>query len=225
MTPEQVRELPNNRVILLAEGLRPIYDMKNRPFHTAVWKEAEQLAGKHGYTHPIRVVHDEENDVYKTIDCEKKIMMIDKDEEQFYRNAEKTDKRIHIFDIDEEEFLYLNWDEPEQPTIGELQKMVQESQKNDVSKMGIPEDAKGDTTQAEKPDPAEKSQAVWDLSGSIIDCVKRYADQLTEEEMNVIIQSMEDGVADEDIKKYFALHDAAKMERYHRAFQFTKGKK
>ena len=48
MTLEQVRELPGSRVILLLEGQRPIYDLKNRPFHTTVWQEAEKLAGKKG---------------------------------------------------------------------------------------------------------------------------------------------------------------------------------
>lgn len=131
MTPEQVREMPNRDCILLIEGMKPIYDRKNRPFATSIWKEAEAAAGINGYTHPVRVIHDKDKDVYKTVECEKKIMMIDKDEETFYRNAAKTDKSIHLFDLDNEEFLYLNWDEEKPLTLEELQNIVKTSEKRD----------------------------------------------------------------------------------------------
>ena len=219
MTPEQVRELPGNRVILLIEGLRPIYDFKNRPFKTRKWREAEELAGEHGYTHPVRVIHDEEKDIYKTVDCEQKILMIDKAEEQFYQNAAKTDKRIHIFDLDEEAFLYLNWDEPEQPSLEELQKMVQESQKRDVSQREVPDDARDSE---ESGGQAAGKPEEWDLSGTIFDCIKRYSTRLKPNELDVILQSLEDGIAESEIKKYFATHDARKMDQYRKAYLFAK---
>ena len=156
MTPEQVREMPNHDCILLIEGRKPVYDRKNRPFHTRIWKEAEAAAGPDGYTHPVRVIHDKEKDVYKTIDCEEKILMIDKEEEEFYRNAAKTDKSIHIFDMDEEEFLYLNWDEQKPLTPEELQAIVRQSQKRDVSGLEVPEDVKR----------AEESRKSVDADGS-----------------------------------------------------------
>ena len=219
MTPEQVRELPCNRVILLIEGLRPIYDFKNRPFKTRKWREAEELAGEHGYTHPVRVIHDEEKDIYKTVDCEQKILMIGMDLEQFYQYAAKTDKRIHIFDLDEEAFLYLNWDEPEQPSLEELQKMVQESQKRDVSQRKVPDDARDSE---ESGGQAAGKPEEWDLSGTIFDCIKRYSTRLTPNELDVILQSLEDGIAESEIKKYFATHDAGKMDQYRKAYLFAK---
>ena len=62
MTPEQVREMPNRDCILLIEGMKPVYDRKNRPFATGFWKEAEAAAGPNGYTHPVRVIHDQEEE-------------------------------------------------------------------------------------------------------------------------------------------------------------------
>lgn len=56
----------------------------------------------------------------------------------------------------------------------------------------------------------------WDLSGSILDCLLRYADLLSPEEIEEIIGGMEDGISSQDIKTYFALHDAIKMRQYRR---------
>lgn len=58
----------------------------------------------------------------------------------------------------------------------------------------------------------------WDLSGSIFDCLLRYADLLSPEEIEEIIGGMEDGISSQDIKTYFALHDVVKMRQYRRAF-------
>lgn len=220
MTPEQVREMPNRDCILMIEGMRPVYDRKNRPFNTSVWKEAEALAGKHGYTHPVRVIHDKEKDVYKTVDCEEKILMIDKEEEEFYRNAAKTDKTIHIFDMNEEEFLYLNWDEQKPPTIEELQAMIRDSRKRDVSAMEEPEDVKKAEESSEKP----KEEEAWDLSGSLTDCLTRYAGKLPEEKLKVILKSMGEGLSEDQIKRLFLLKDPEEMEMYRSIYHLKKHK-
>ena len=218
MTPEQVREMPNRDCILMIEGMKPVYDHKNRPFNTRIWKEAEALAGKQGYTHPVRVIHDKENDIYKTVDCEEKILMIDKEEEEFYRNAAKTDKSIHIFDVDEEEFLYLNWDEHKPPTAEELQAMIRESAKRDVSTMEEPEDVK----EAGSSPQDQEEEEVWDLSGSLADCLKRYAGKLPEEKMKIILKSMDEGLSEDQIKKLLLLKDAEEMELYKKVFLYKK---
>ena len=220
MTPEQVREMPNRDCILMIEGMRPVYDRKNRPFNTSVWKEAEALAGKYGYTHPVRVIHDKEKDVYKTVDCKEKILMIDKEEEEFYRNAAKTDKTIHIFDMNEEEFLYLNWDEQKPPTIEELQAMIRDSRKRDVSAMEEPEDVKKAEESSEKP----KEEEAWDLSGSLTDCLTRYAGKLPEEKLKVILKSMGEGLSEDQIKRLFLLKDPEEMEMYRSIYHLKKHK-
>lgn len=220
MTPEQVREMPNRDCILMIEGMRPVYDRKNRPFNTSVWKEAEALAGKHGYTHPVRVIHDKEKDVYKTVDCEEKILMIDKEEEEFYRNAAKTEKTIHIFDMDEEEFLYLNWDEQKPPTMEELQAMIRDSRKRDVSDMEEPEDVKKAEASPDKP---EEEEAL-DLSGSLTDCLVRYAGKLPEEKMKMILKSMEEGLSEDQIKRLFLLKDPEEMEMYRSIYHLKEHK-
>ena len=74
MTPEQVREMPNRDCIIMIEGMKPVYDRKNRPFAEEFWKEAEAAAGLYGYTHPVRVIHDREKDIYPN---EREVIVID----------------------------------------------------------------------------------------------------------------------------------------------------
>ncbi len=213
MTPEQVREMPNRDCILLIEGMKPVYDRKNRPFSTTFWKEAEAAAGKNGYTHPVRILHDKERDVYKTIDCEEKILLIDKDDEEFYRNAARSDENIHFFDMDQEEFLYLNWDEQQPLSLEELQQMVKDSKKTDISSMEEPEDVR----KAENSHPDSVSMN-WDLSGSLVECLKRYAGSLSNEKREFLLQCLEEGLNERQIKRLLPLRTMEEMKLYRRIF-------
>ena len=210
--PEQIREMSNKKCILLIEGMRPLYDLKYRPFRTSAWKEAEKAAGAKGYVHPVRVIHDKEKDVYKTVDCEKKILLIDKEEESFYRSAAKTDKSIHFFDMDNEEFLYLNWDEENPSTQEDLSKIVRDSLKRDVSTLEEPDDVK----KREHKDNSMLDE--MDLSGTVFDCLKRYARQLPEKKLKIILQCMEEGLTEVQIKRLFTIKDEKTVEMYRRIY-------
>ena len=47
----------------------------------------------------------------------------------------------------------------------------------------------------------------------------RYSDQLSEDELEEIIGGIEDGLSEQQIKEYFALQDAGKMNQYRRMFR------
>ena len=64
MTPGQISRMPKNDCILFLKGERPIYDKKNWPFNTEVFKEAEKIAGQNGYKNPVYVSYDERNKKY-----------------------------------------------------------------------------------------------------------------------------------------------------------------
>ena len=64
----------------------------------------------------------------------------------------------------------------------------------------------------------------WDLSGDIIDCFRRYSSELSPEEQEEIIKSIEDGLADQDVKRYFTLVGAEKMRQYRRVLIARKKK-
>jgi len=89
--------------------------------------------------------------------------------------------------------------------------------------MEVPEDVKlfqedeGSSVGKEMVEVNDKNS--WNLSGTIYDCIKRYALQLTDEEMNDILSGIEAGLSDKEIKSYFCL-PANKMEQYRRAYTF-----
>ena len=94
--------------------------------------------------------------------------------------------------------------------------MIQNIPKKDITKMEPPEDVYP-FLEEEDYDRESEEEKPWDLSGSVVDCLLRYAEQLSPEEIEEIIGGMEDGLSDKEIKKYFALHDVEKMRQYHRA--------
>ena len=62
----------------------------------------------------------------------------------------------------------------------------------------------------------------WDLSGDIIDCFRRYSSELSPEEQEEIIKGIEDGLTDQDVKRYFTLVGAEKMRQYRRVLMVAK---
>ena len=73
------------------------------------------------------------------------------------------------------------------------------------------------TTEAEKETLVEDEQ--WDLSGTIEECIVRYASKLSTAQINEILLGLENGLTDKQVKTYFTL-PADKMNQYRRAYQF-----
>ena len=189
MTPGQISRMPKNDCILFLKGERPIYDKKNWPFNTEVFKEAEKIAGQNGYKNPVYVSYDERNKKYITTRFESRLNYISKEEFTFFEEKAKEDSSIQTFQIDEEAFLYLNFNETPQPSLRELEKMVKEIQ---VAKVNEEEEEK-ETDQ--QPDMLQ-DRGQWDLSGDIIDCFRRYSSELSPEEQEEIIKGIEEGMTD-----------------------------
>lgn len=55
----------------------------------------------------------------------------------------------------------------------------------------------------------------WDLSGTIEQCIIRYASKLDGDQMNEILLGLEEGMTDEQVKSYFKL-PADQMKQYRR---------
>ena len=54
----------------------------------------------------------------------------------------------------------------------------------------------------------------WDLSGTIEQCIIRYASKLDGDQMNEILLGLEEGLTDEQVKSYFKLPaDEMKQQR------------
>ena len=217
MTPGQISRMPKNDCILFLKGERPIYDKKNWPFNTEVFKEAEKIAGQNGYKNPVYVSYDERNKKYITTRFESRLNYISKEEFTFFEEKAKEDSNIQTFQIDEEAFLYLNFNETPQPSLRELEKMVKEIQVAEVNE----EEEEKETDQ--QPDMLQDREQ-WDLSGDIIDCFRRYSSELSPEEQEEIIKGIEEGLTDQDVKRYFTLVGAEKMRQYRRVLIARKKK-
>lgn len=240
MTPAEVKRMPREDCIIFLEGQYPIYDQKNIIFGSKLWKEAERLAGKDGYKHPVRVVYDEETRTYRTIRSKSAIQFLTKDEVEFYRNAQKTDGTIKVFEMSEEEFLYLNWRSQPPMSEEEIAKIFAEAERQRVrekeKKREVPEDVilfqkninksnRQKKLEAEKASKAELADpAAWDLSGTIQECLKRYAECLNADQMEEILKGLEAGLTEKQVKTYFRL-PAEKMSQYRRAYMFGKSRK
>ena len=140
---------------------------------------------------------------------------ISKEEFTFFGKKAKEDSRIQTFQIDEEAFLYLNFNEMPQPSLRELEKMVKEIQVAEVNE----EEEEKETDQ--QPDMLQDREQ-WDLSGDIIDCFRRYSSELSPEEQEEIIKGIEEGMTDQDVKRYFTLVGAEKMRQYRRVLMVAK---
>ena len=217
MTPGQVSRMPKNDCILFLKGERPIYDKKNWSFDTEVFKEAQEIAGKNGYKNPVYVSYDEENRQYTTTRFESRLNYISQEDYEFYEEKAKTDDSIQTFQIDEDAFLYLNFNETPQPSLRELEKMVKKIQ---VSENSEDDENEGD----EKKEDTVQDREKWDLSGDIMDCFQRYSSELSQEEQEEIIKGIEDGLTDQEIKRYFALYGADKMQQYRRVLTARKNR-
>ena len=233
MTPGEVKRMPRDHCIIFLEGYRPIYDKKAIPFQTDRWKEVERLAGKHGYRHPIRVIYNEETLSYRTITEKSPIQFLNQDDIEFYREAAKTDDTIKVFELDEDGFLYLNWRKRPIPSAEELEdifrqaRFEKERMKHGNNGEDLPDDVKilrEKEVAVKKLDGAmlqepTQDRASWNLSGSIYDCIKRCADQLSADQLNEILEGLEAGLSEKQVKSYFCL-PAEKMRQYKRAYMF-----
>ena len=201
MTPGEVKRLDRKKCLIFMEGQYPILDWKNLPFETPEWKESERLAGKEGYKHPVRVVYNPKTMTYRTIRNESKFQAIDKKDVAFYKEAEKTDNSIKVCEVNEEEFLYLNFNVEPKPTEEELiQMLIQNRNEMEESK----EKPESNNSKVPKFGTNKKNtdtkQDEWNLSGSIEQCIIRYASRLNGEQINQILLGLEQGLTDEQVK-------------------------
>lgn len=219
MTPGEVKRMSQKNCILFIEGQYPIYDYKALPFHTKQWKESEKLAGKEGYKHPVRVVYNEKTMTYRTITSREHIQFLDKADIKFYKEAEKTDPSIRLFELDEKDFLYLNWRKQPPVSEQEIEEIFKQARKQQGSQEERNEELPEDVLILQEQE--EQHPETWNLSGSIYECIKRYAARLTEEQMNEILLGLEAGLTEKQVKSYFCL-SADKMQQFRKAYMFSR---
>lgn len=224
MTPSEVRRMDRKDCILFMEGQSPIYDQKNLPwiYSKKLYDEAMSFNGKDGkagYIHPVKTVYDADTMTYRTITEKKVLQVLEKEDVEFYKRAAQTDKTIKVMEIDEQDLLYLNFKDEPNLTEEEIAALFRKKENRTEE---LPEDIKNLGEDAE-PVSDLNTKETWDLSRTALDCLKRYADQLSDEEVNEILLGMEQGLSDRQIKTYFCL-PVTKMQQYRRVYLLENGK-
>ena len=159
---------------------------------------------------------------YRTILNKSKFQVIDKKDLEFYKEAEKTDKSIKVCEVNEEDFLYLNFDANPKPTEEELMQMLEKARKEMSglekekynSEVQLTEDSQFNENIVNVPNFGTQKEE-WNLSGTIEQCIIRYASKLDGDQMNEILLGLEEGLTDEQVKSYFKL-PADQMKQYRR---------
>ena len=223
MTPAAVKRMSRENCILFIEGQYPVFDQKVIPFQIPRWKEMEKLAGEDGYHHSVKVIFDEEKRTYFTIETKKQIQFLSKEQSEAYKEMAKKDDTIYYREIEKEAFLYLNFRKYPKPTEEEITKafQVERQARIDLLKQQeLPEDVKlyqemeGQESPKEERDSNKQER---DLSGSILDCMERYHTILSKEQKEIMIESLEKGLTEEQVK-HLMFYPAEKMYQYQRAF-------
>ena len=86
--------------------------------------------------------------------------------------------------------LYLNFNETPQPSLRELEKMIKEIEVSEINEKDNSEEMEREQYIN------DNSRENGDLSGDILDCFKRYSNELSVEEQEEIIKGIEDGLTD-----------------------------
>ena len=183
MTPAAVKRMNRKNCLIFIEGQYPIFDEKAIPFHTPEWKQMEQLAGKTGYHHPVKVIFDEEQRAYFTLEPKKQIQFLNREERDAYQEMAKKEDGIYYREIDREAFLYLNFRKYPKPTEQEIEAQFMQARKERAESVRqtvgagqsqVPEDVTFFQDLEEKQKFSDAQQ--YDLSGSILECMERYAE-------------------------------------------------
>ena len=148
----------------------------------------------------------------RTIKSEPEFQVIDKKDIAFYKEAEKTDKSIKVCEIDEKDFLYLNFDAEPRPTEEELLQMFANSKKDMKKSQNMEKRLEESPREEEKSNVPNfgtleklENPEKWDLSGSVNQCILRYAARLNEDQINEILLGLENGLTEKQVKTYFIL--------------------
>lgn len=225
MAPAEVKRMDRNNCIIFLEGQSPIFDEKNKPFDTKEFKYAKSLGP---YEHPVHVVYDEEKMEYRTIEKERLFQELSTEDAVFYRKAAEKNKLITVIDVEAKDFLYMNWKKPKL-TDEQVVALYQDVVKMEHDDDELPEDVKAlkelenVASYAEDNAQAEKKECNWNLGGSIMECIKRYAQDLSKEQLEQIVKGLEDGLSENQVKTYFNL-SAQEMQLMRRLYKIENQK-
>ena len=149
---------------------------------------------------------------------------MNREERDAYQEMAKKEEGIYYREIDREAFLYLNFRKYLKPTEQEIEAQFMKARKEreefvrrtgEMAQSSVPEDVKFFQDLEEKQRLSEVQK--YDLSGSILECMERYADQLSQGQKEMIVECLEKGLTEEQIKRSM-FRPVDEMRNYQRAY-------
>ena len=122
---------------------------------------------------------------------------------EYYREKKKEGEHIQFFDVSEEEFLQMDFSGSAAEVSTEMLNQLK------IRQTG------------ENADYEDTLQETWDLSGSIFECLDRYYNRLSREQKEEILLGMEEGLTEEEVKRYFTL-EVEDMRIHRRMLKYQK---
>lgn len=218
MTPEEVGRMPKNKCMIFLEGRQPMMDTKYRPFEDENYKKAMSLGA---YEHPVNVKKRKDGRWETVKRPSKMIVANDRMKEKFVEKASIPGSQHRIIELTEDEFCAIQFPDPETGNASEIifqQLKELENSRTEQRLLQKLEQEQRDKQRMERRTQETKKQEERDMKGSISDLVERYADQLTDEQLEEIVLGIKNGLLEEDVKSYFFL-PAEDMRRIRTALE------
>ena len=190
MTPDQVMKMPKDEMIIFTQSEKPLYEKKALPWKlpesVCPFKHALSLNENHpdkGWVNHIEFL--ESNGT--TYEFTNKI-------EKLNPTDDVTNKTL--IDLNSKEFIFGNLEKKE--NTESVDKFIQ----NYLSLFSTPED---DTKIVPKSGTTNSVMNSRDVTGTVSECIKKYADELSSAEMSELMLAQASGLSEEDIKTMLRL--------------------
>lgn len=179
MTSDEVRKMPNEKCIAFIRGQDPIYDFKYKTFETATFKHCNELGPYH---HTLTKREDREEDGME---------LINENSLEYFKKESMSREDVKIYPLDLISFLEYDFKEEENNlSFDEIKEIMQEPE------------VQGKIMELEESESKKEIEARLKVieNLSIVDLMVN--DILTENQKRQVMLGIENGLEEEDIKRY-----------------------
>lgn len=202
MSPEEVGRMSKNKCLIFLEGHQPMIDTKYRPFEDDTFKKAMSLGI---YEHPVNVKKRKDGRWETVKGSSKVIFANERMKERFIEKTEAAGSKNMIFELTEDEFCAIRFPDPEAANASEIIfKELKELENSQMEKRFL-QKLEQEQREKQRMENGVQKQGERDMKGSISDLVERYADQLTDAQLEEIVLGIKNGLQEDDVKSYFFL--------------------
>src|SRR5699024_1923948 len=172
------------------------------PFEDDTFKKAMSLGI---YEHPVNVKKRKDGRWETVKGSSKVIFANERMKERFIEKTEAAGSKNMIFELTEDEFCAIRFPDPEAANASEIIfKELKELENSQMEKRFL-QKLEQEQREKQRMENGVQKQGERDMKGSISDLVERYADQLTDAQLEEIVLGIKNGLQEDDVKSYFFL--------------------